>query len=320
MKIVFNPLTEQFDMVGDNDSSILIFDNYITDPLPCDLLTLSELKGRLTDESTIVFLEKAQINNSVIVKSTFAIKDYNGLYATVAQPGDTILKDFIPIPNKIFLCKADGQQYIYDGNTLRLLSTHSGDNIISFTAFEYVTSTINDDNPNNDSGTVVYDTNLNIFLYKIDDDAYYQNWYNKDMYIRDDKLLDDKIYFCKNLGVLCAVKLSNTGSVLTPIYQNSVGQNKSVIYPNSRIIINSVNDTKLNFGFIDDFYNQNYTSEIDIYFDKDYSELPTIGFPLTIQWNKAPTFNVGKHYSIIIECIIINDVKHYSGIWAEFDF
>lgn len=122
MKKVFNPLTEQFDMVGDNDSSILIFDNYITDQTPCDLLTLSELKGRLTDESTIVFLEKAQINNSVIVKSTFAIKDYKGLYATVSHPGDSILKDFIPIPNKIFLCKADGQQYIYDGNTLRLLS------------------------------------------------------------------------------------------------------------------------------------------------------------------------------------------------------
>lgn len=122
MKIVFNPLTEQFDMVGDNDSSILIFDNYITDQTPCDLLTLSELKGRLTDESSIVFLEKAQINNSVIVKSTFAIKDYKGLYATVSHPGDSILKDFIPIPNKIFLCKADGQQYIYDGKQLRLLS------------------------------------------------------------------------------------------------------------------------------------------------------------------------------------------------------
>ena len=198
--------------------------------------------------------------------------------------------------------------------------------IISFTAFESVTSTINDDIPNDKNGMVVYDTNQNIFLYKIGDNDYYRNWYNKDMYIGDDgKLLGDKIYFCTDLGVLCAVKPSNTGFVLTPIYQNSVGQNKSMIYPNSRIITNySVNDTRLNFGIIDDFYNQNYTSEIDIYIDKDCSDLPMIGFPdnesYTIQWNKTPTFNIGKHYSIIIECIIINDVKHYSGIWAEFNF
>lgn len=192
--------------------------------------------------------------------------------------------------------------------------------IISFTAFESVASKINDDNPNDKNGMVVYDTNQNIFLYKIGDDTYYRNWYNKGMYIRDKRLLEDKIYFCKNLGVLCAVKISNSDTVLTPIYQNPVGKNKSYIYPNSRIIINSVNDTKLNFGIIDDFYNQNYTSEIDIYFDKDYSKLPTVGFPDTIQWNTKPTFNIGKHYSIIIECIIINDVKHYSGIWAEFDF
>lgn len=192
--------------------------------------------------------------------------------------------------------------------------------IISFTAFESVTPIIHDDSPNND-GTVVYDTNQNIFLYKIGDNDYYRNWYNKDMYIRDSELINDKIYFCTDLGILCAVKPSNTGSVLTPISQNSIGQNKSVIYPNSRIITTySADDTKMNFGIVDDFYNQNYTSEIDIYIDKDASEPLTIGFPDTIKWNKEPPFNIGKHYSIIIECVIINNVPHYSGIWAEFDF
>lgn len=190
--------------------------------------------------------------------------------------------------------------------------------IISFTAFESVTSEINADSPNND-GTVVYDTNTNTFLYKIGND-YYRNWYNKDMYIRDNKLINDKIYFCTDFGELCTIKPAYQSVVLTPISQNPVGQNTSIIYPNSRIIINSTNDTELNFSFIDNFYNQNYTSEIDIYFDENYSELPPVGFPNDIQWNIEPTFNIGKHYSIIIECIIINDVKHYSGIWAEFDF
>lgn len=192
--------------------------------------------------------------------------------------------------------------------------------IIPFAGFESVTSEINDDSPDDKNGMVVYDTNQNIFLYKIDDD-YYRNWYNKDMYIRDDKLLNDKIYLCKNLGVLCAVKPNSTDFVLTPISQNSVGQNDSMIYPNSRIITNySADDTKMNFGIVDGFYNQNYTSEIDIYIDKDVSVPPTIGFHKDIQWNKEPTFIIGKHYSIIIECIIINDVKHYSGIWTVFDY
>lgn len=195
--------------------------------------------------------------------------------------------------------------------------------IISFTAFESITPIIHNDSPNN-NGTIVYNTNLNIFLYKIGDNDYYRNWYNKDMYIGDDgNLLKDKIYFCTDLGVLCAVKPISTGFVLTPISQNPVGQNESMIYPNSRIITNySADDTntKMNFGIVDNFYNQNYTSEIDIYIDENASEPLMIGFPEIIQWNTEPTFNIGKHYSIIIECIIINNVPHYSGIWAEFDF
>lgn len=192
--------------------------------------------------------------------------------------------------------------------------------IIPFAGFESVTSAINDDSPDDTGGMVIYDTNLNTFLYKIDG-AYYRNWHNKDMYIRDNKLIDDKIYSYKDFGVLCAVKFTLPNNyVLTPISQNPVGRHISMIFPNSRIIRNSVNDTELNFTLLDDFYNQNYTSEIDIYFDKNYTELPPVAFPDVIQWNKTPTFIIGKHYSIIIECIIINDVKHYSGVWTVFDY
>ena len=132
MKKAFNVFTGELDLVGSGTSSTLFFEKIISDAIACEIISHSEFVSRVPDGSVPVFLRNASIGS--VRKATFAVKDCGGVYVTLANPGETVLKGFVPLSDGVYICKEDGCQYYFDGSELRKLSDGG---LISLTCSEF---------------------------------------------------------------------------------------------------------------------------------------------------------------------------------------
>ena len=170
--------------VIENGVEITGLTNYFTPNIP--ILTFNgECKNNvITFEYDIVpIIIQDSHNNKIIIESSSPDVTFinNSYYSELHSRSTTNIYPFLQqqhcyseISNStLYKCPYLPSSELGDSDSLTVSQKTITENfknskdIISFTAFESITPIIHNDSPNNNNGTVVYNTNQNIFLYKI---------------------------------------------------------------------------------------------------------------------------------------------------------